>query len=273
MGYFAVPVEWITCTRMACSALFFLVLSVVTMKRRVLEVFKDVKMILLIAGFAILGITLTQISYLNAIHYAGAGTALLLGAARARARDALSLPKKPPQAFSKRTRGVDPRLGRGRAHLDAGGHHHARYSAPRLDLGSDLGCLAGFLQPHGRQASGEIRFFPGHGVVDVFGLYSDHRDVPALDVRDIPSAEGWVVFALIVFVGTILAYLLFRAGIKDAVRCARVCSGSVEPVSAIVISAVWLNTPISLYDALGAVAIVSMIALVTQREEAGSKGV
>ncbi len=79
-----------------------------------------------------------------------------------------------------------------------------------------------------------------------------------------------MIFALIVLVGTILAYLLFVQGIRDAGPMRAGLLGSVEPVSAIVISAVWLGTPICVYDALGAVAIVCMIALITQREESTS---
>lgn len=273
MGYFAVPVEWITCTRMACSALFFLVLSVVTMKRRVLEVFKDVKMILLIAGFAILGITLTQVSYLNAIHYAGAGTALLLeqlGLVLVMLYLCLKSRRRP---FRRELAGLILALA-GAVLISTQGDI-TTLDIPLLGLiwGLISAVSLAFYNLMGVKPLAKYGSFLVTGLSMFLGcIVTTVMFQPWTYEISLP-AEGWVVFALIVFVGTILAYLLFVQGIKDAGPMRAGLLGSVEPVSAIVISAVWLNTPISLYDALGAVAIVSMIALVTQREEAGSKGV
>ena len=78
MGEFGVPVNWITAVRMALSAVFFLALSVATKRQQVAAILHDAKSLLLVAAFALFGITLTQVSYLSAIYYAGAGTALLL---------------------------------------------------------------------------------------------------------------------------------------------------------------------------------------------------
>ena len=78
--------------------------------------------------------------------------------------------------------------------------------------------------------------------------------------------EGWAVFAAIVGVGTILAYLLFVQGIKDAGPVRAGLLGSIEPVSAMVIAACWLGTPVTAWDAAGAAAIVAMIFLVSERE-------
>ena len=78
--------------------------------------------------------------------------------------------------------------------------------------------------------------------------------------------EGWCVFAVIVLVGTILAYLLYVQGVKDAGPTRASLLGSVEPVSAMIISGVWLGDTVSLFDVLGAAAIVTMIVLVTEKE-------
>ncbi len=82
--------------------------------------------------------------------------------------------------------------------------------------------------------------------------------------------RGWLVYAGIVVIGTMVANLLFVPGIKDAGPLLTGLLGTVEPVSGIVISALWLHTPVSPWDVAGAVAIVVMVLLVTPREQAGS---
>ena len=267
MGAYSVPVEWITCARMGFSALFFLVLSVLTMKRRVLEVFKDFKMLFLIAGFALLGITLTQISYLKAIHYAGAGTALLL--------EQLGLVLVMLYLCFKSRRlpclrefaGLILALV-GVVFISTQGDI-TTLDVPLLGLiwGLISAVSLAFYNLMGVKPLAKYGSFLVTGLSMLLGcMVTSVAFQPWTYDVSIP-AEGWVVFALIVVVGTILAYLLFVQGIKDAGPMRAGLLGSVEPVSAIIISALWLGTPVSLFDVLGAAAIVSMIILVTQREE------
>lgn len=270
MGYFAVPVEWITCARMGCSALFFLTLSAVTMKRRMLEVFKDINMLLLIAGFSLLGITLTQISYLKAIHFAGAGTALLLeqlGLVLVMLYLCLKSRRKP---YGRELAGLVLALV-GAVLISTQGDI-TTLDIPLIGLiwGLISAVSLAFYNLMGVKPLAKYGSFLVTGLSMLLGcVVTTAMFRPWTYAVSLP-AEGWVIFALIVLVGTILAYLLFVQGIRDAGPMRAGLLGSVEPVSAIVISAVWLGTPISVYDALGAVAIVCMIAFITQREESTS---
>ena len=79
------------------------------------------------------------------------------------------------------------------------------------------------------------------------------------------SSEVIIVVAVMVVVGTFAAYLFYLQGVRDAGSMRAGLIGCLEPVSAIVISALWLHTPVSLFDIMGTVLILSMVALTTQR--------
>ena len=67
------------------------------------------------------------------------------------------------------------------------------------------------------------------------------------------------------------SYLFYLQGITDAGPVRAGLVGCVEPVSATVISAVWLGTPVGVVDVVGCAMIIGMVFLVTEREE-GSGG-
>ena len=76
------------------------------------------------------------------------------------------------------------------------------------------------------------------------------------------DASGWMAFAGIVLIGTMLAYVLYLRGVSDAGRVRASLIGVFEPVSGVIISALWLGTVFSGWDFLGGVAIVAMMILV-----------
>lgn len=84
-----------------------------------------------------------------------------------------------------------------------------------------------------------------------------------------PTLSAQVVigtFATIIL-GTVLAYLLFLEGVK---RVGAIIGGlldAIEPVTAIVVSALWLGTIVTGWDALGCVLIVGMLILITIPEK------
>ncbi len=84
-----------------------------------------------------------------------------------------------------------------------------------------------------------------------------------------PALVG--VIGAMVIIGTFAAYLFYLQGITDAGPVRAGLVGCVEPVSATVISAVWLGTPVrrsTWWDRHDR----GMVLLVTQREEASAQG-
>ena len=73
-----VPVLWITAVRLTVAAVIFLAICLVREPRHLLAALRDGRSLAYIAGFAILGVLLTQVSYLSAIAYTNAGTGTVL---------------------------------------------------------------------------------------------------------------------------------------------------------------------------------------------------
>ena len=75
---YGIPVAWITCVRLPLAALLFFVIVIVKDYRTLLAVVRDGRSMMRIAGFGILGVLLTQVSYLSAIAYTNAGIGTVL---------------------------------------------------------------------------------------------------------------------------------------------------------------------------------------------------
>lgn len=79
--------------------------------------------------------------------------------------------------------------------------------------------------------------------------------VPALD------AHGLVWLAIIIFVGTFLAFALYLQGVKDVGPLRASMLGTSEPISATVFSVLWLGTVFTPADIAGFVLIIVMVYL------------
>ena len=100
-------------------------------------------------------------------------------------------------------------------------------------------------------------FFGGlTGVVACTATGTFARGLPAMD------ATGILVLAIAVLVGTCLSYGLFLHGISIVGPVAGNMLGAAEPVSATVISALWLSTAFSWADWCGLALMVATIFLI-----------
>ena len=77
---------------------------------------------------------------------------------------------------------------------------------------------------------------------------------------------GWLAVSGVVIAGTLLAYTMYLQGVADigAVRASMLAS--VEPVSATVISALWLGTKFQWIDLIGFAAIMATVFLLAKKE-------
>ena len=102
-----------------------------------------------------------------------------------------------------------------------------------------------------------VRVLEKWGALTVTGLamlFGGVAASAAVRPREMPvqlPAEALAALAAIVLVGTLGAYMLYLQGIADAgpVKASLLCS--IEPVSAMVISLLWLHVPVTPWDALG----------------------
>ena len=75
------------------------------------------------------------------------------------------------------------------------------------------------------------------------------------------ALAGYTVMALIILIGTVGAFTLFLEGINKLGAVRATLIGCLEPVSATVISALWLGSVFSLTDILGFVCILATVLI------------
>ncbi len=266
MNEYGAPAAWITCVRMVIAAVFFLFMTAVRNWRDLVAVFRDRRSLIQIALFALFGVLLTQMSYLNAIKYtsAGVGTTIeqvglvlimLYVCLRAhrlpRLREALGLAFALGGMILIATQGEIGRLA-----IPAEGLSWGLVSAVALAFYT--------LMP--------VRVLKKWGAMLVTGLamlFGGSAASIVVQPWSIPvQLSGGALAALvaIVLVGTLGAYMLYLQGVADAgpVKASLLCC--VEPVSAMVLALFWLQTSVSVWDIAGCAMIVVMIFLVSERE-------
>ncbi|MBR4077526.1 MAG: EamA family transporter [Oscillospiraceae bacterium] len=83
---------------------------------------------------------------------------------------------------------------------------------------------------------------------------------------DLPLS-GWLAVAGMIIVGTVIAYPLYVQGVNDVGPVKASMLASVEPVSAAVISAVWLKSEFAMMDIVGFVCIITTVFLLAKPEK------
>lgn len=266
MDDYGAPATWITCLRMVIAAAFFLFLTAVRNWRDLVAVFRDWRSLVQIAAFAIFGVLLTQLSYLNAISYtsAGVGTTIeqvglvfimlyvcLRNRRLPRLREAAGLVLALGGMVLIATQG-DP----GRLAIPPEGLAWGLVSAVALTFYT--------LMPV--RVLGKWGSMLVTGLAMLFGGSAASLVVQPWTMDVQLSTGGLAAFVAIVLVGTLGAYMLYLQGVNDAgpVKASLLCC--VEPVSAMILALVWLHSPVSVWDLAGCALIVAMIFLVTERE-------
>lgn len=262
-----IPVAWITPVRLTAAAIIFLAVCLVREPRNLLAALRDGRSLLYIAGFALLGVLLTQVSYLSAIAYTNAGTGTVLE------RTGLVLIMGYVCLRTRRLPHLREGIGLvlaigGTVLIATQGDFSSLAIAPQglfWGLVSAVALTFYTLMP-GKPLAKWGSFIVTGLAMAIGGIVSMAAVRPwTLDVTVTPEVIG--VMALMVAVGTFAAYLFYLQGIADAGPVRAGLVGCVEPVSATIISAVWLGTAVSAMDILGCVMIVVMVILVTDRGE------
>lgn len=265
MHAFGAPPEWLTPLRLSIGAIFFIIFSAITDRERLIAALKERRMFALIILFGVFGVMMMQYSYLCAIDYAGAGTALTL--------EQLNVVFVMLWLCLTSHRLPRPREAAGVALAFAG----VVVIATQGDLGvlnvPLLGLVWGIISA---VATAFYNLLPerplerfGTSVVNGYGMAFGALACAALmrpwryEVSLPP--QGWLVFAGLVGIGTIAAYFLYIQGVKDAGPMRASLLACSEPVAGTFIAAVWTGSAVSLWDILGLILIIVMVGLVTQR--------
>ncbi len=265
MHYHGIPAEWLTPMRMLIGCLFFLGFAAMTERKRLKAAIQDKAMFVRIALFGILGIFLMQYSYLLAIDYAGAGTALTL--------EQLNVVFVMVWVCLRDRRCPSLRESAGVVLAFAGVVAIATQgdittlNMPLLGLvwgitSAFVTALYNLLPEKPLEAYGTC-VVNGYGML--FGCIASSLVTRPWRFDVSLAGEEWLVFAGLVGVGTIAAYFLYIQGVKDAGPMRASLLACSEPVAGTFIGALWTGARISSWDIIGLVLILIMVFLVTQK--------
>lgn len=79
--------------------------------------------------------------------------------------------------------------------------------------------------------------------------------------------DGWLAVMGMVVLGTLVAYPLYLQGVSDIGPVKASMIASVEPLSATVLSVFWLGSPFTVWDGLGFVCIIATVFLLARTDE------
>ena len=267
---FALPVNWLISIRLviASAILLGICLSTSANRRNLAGALRSRRTMAVLVAYAILGMLLTQVSYLTTISYTNAGTGTLLeyrGAALVmlvcciqarrlpRFREILGLVLALVAVYLVATKGQPGVLAIPLVGLIWG-------------LISALSQMFYTVLPEGpTQRWGSV-------VVNTLGMViAAVGGIVVLQPWHYQVELTWdMAFPMVclIVVGTVVAFLLFLQGVAEAGAMRAGLVASVEPISAMAFSALWLGTPVTPADLAGLVLIIIMLFLVAQKDQA-----
>lgn len=254
---------WIVCMRLMTAGPIFLLIALAIDRKRLFALFRDRRMMLRMVAFAFVGVVLIQYCYTAAIKHTNTGTALLMqqlglliimlyACTKARRlpvkREALALVLALAGAVCIATQGAVTSLA-----ITEIGLFWGIASAVVL-AGYNLIPIP-LLDKYGSFVTNGVALTMGAiVVVPIVRPWEDPFEMPL---------EGWLVLGGIILFGTVMAYVMYLQGVKDAGPVKASLIAVLEPVSGMAISAMWIGTPVTMWDVLGCVLIGAMMILVS----------
>ena len=273
LGSYDISPLFVTMVRMVGSGIVFLIILLILKREELKAIFKDPRMVGRFVFFGVFGLLFCQFTYIMTIEYTNAGTATvlqctgtifimlascLIGRRLPDVRDFIGLILAVTATVLIATQGDLSTL-----------------SVPLEGLIWGLLCgltvMTYVMYP--KKLFAQWGSLPVTGLGMLFGgiaaallycagpLYGQPLAIPDLD------AEGIMLFALVVVLGTIAAFALYLHGVSIVGSVKGGLLGTIEPVSATVICALWLGTVFTGYDVAGLIMMIVMIALVSRQEE------
>lgn len=264
--HYTVDSAWLTVMRMMGAGIALMTINFASKRGGAAAIWKKRTDAAQLVLFALLGLAFSQFAYLCSIDYSNAATAtvlqylgpvLIMGLVCVRGR---RLPDK------RETIAVILAVG--------GTYLLATHGNPKTMVLSGKGLLWGLLSAVSLAFYTLLpaKIIPKWGSMLVTGwamLLGGVGMGLAIRVWTIPVSldlYGWLAVSGMVVMGTLLAYTLYLQGVGDigAVRASMLAS--VEPVSATVISALWLGTKFMWIDLAGFAAIIATVFLLAKKE-------
>ncbi len=259
-----IDVVWLAFMRTVISGPIFIIVALVTDRKRLAQLFTDAPMLLRLVAFALVGVVLIQVTYMSSVSYLGAGNALLLQEVGLvfiviiicvrgrRAPSGVELASLILALFGTAAIATQGKIGS--LGISAIGLAWGLGNALSL-VGYNL-LPVKLLDKYGSFITNGCAMTLAAVMLAPFAKpWQAHVSMPL---------QGWAVFAGVVLVGTVIAYFVYLQGVKEAGAVKASLVGVFEPVSGMVFSCLWLGTVASPADLVGCVAILIMMVLVAK---------
>lgn len=254
---------WVMSVRMVLAGILFLLFSVARGDRRPFELLRDKSAVRDLLLFAGAGLFLNQFSYLMVIQATNSATATVLQSLQLLpvAAVACVIGRRAP----KRREVIGMVLALAGTFLITTGGDPSQMALPPAGLA--FGLLAAL-------GGAGLAVFPGK-ILSTYGVSAVNGWamllvglIAAPFVPDWGQAVAsfdiscWVVFGALVVLGTWCSYLFYMQGVHEIGSLKTAMLSTVEPISATVLSALWIGVVFSPTDLLGFAMIIIMMPLV-----------
>lgn len=257
---------WLTSVRLLTAGIILTLWLICTKRAEAFTIWKNKKDAISLVAFGLIGLISCQYSYLAAISYTNAATATVLeytGLVLVMFYTCIRLRKMP----SVREAGAVLLAIMGVFLIATHGNLNTMVISPKglfWGAASAVGLLLYTVIPERI-----IRKYQSP-VVTAFGMLTGGI-VMFIIMRawEIPVSldfKGYFALAGIILIGTVLSYTLYLQGVGDigAVRASVIAC--IEPVSATIISALWLKTSFSVYDLTGFALIIITVLILAVKD-------
>ena len=252
---------WLMSVRQITAGLLFLVTALIADRKRLKALWTNPAHRRELFVFSFIGMMGNQLFYLLAVRLTNAGTATVMQCLQlilVMAYTCLHVHRRP-----RRRELLGVVLALAGTFLIATGGDPTRLSIPPAGLAVGLLCAVGAAG----MALLPARILPVYGSTVVTGsamlscgvvsctLVQPWAHMPAF------AADGWFALAVLVVIGSFLAFLLYMHGVKEIGGMRAGLLGTVEPISATITSAVVLGTVFLPTDLAGFALIITMVFL------------
>lgn len=253
---------WIMSVRLICSGSLFLMLSRFRTPGNITALLSTKGNLRSLALFVIGGLFLNQFSYLNAIRLTNSATATILQCLQLLVIACYSCARGRRAPRTRELVGLA--LALGGTFLIATGGDPSRMSLPQDGLLFGLGAAVG---------GAGLAIFPkgilsAYGVPTVMGVAMLATGlcmapmVPSWRACTAFDTSCWAVFIALVLLGTLTSYLCYMQGVKLLGSLKATMLATSEPISATLLSVLWMGVSFNPSDLAGFAAIVVMMLLV-----------
>ena len=259
--------SWLTMVRMLCAGGLLFALTFAQKKKAAFCIFKNKRDIIQLILFSVFGLLFCQYSYLSAIEHSNSGTATVL--------QTLSVVIVPFLVCMTTKKLPDKKEIFSIVLALAGVYLIATHGNPGQMVLSGGGLFWGICAALGAVGYSTLserivadfgsQAVTGYGML-IGGIFFSALARPWSFYMPM-DASGLVVLILIILIGTIGAFMLFLKGVSEVGPQKAILIGALEPVSATVISALWLHTNFTPADVIGFVLILATVFLLTAPKE------